>query len=69
MRVKLILPALAYATGWTEAEPVWNDLIRSGALGRARPALEWGWASRVEVTSLVLPQGRHAGKGPRPIGA
>ena len=31
----------AYATGWKKAAPVWNALIRSGALGRARPALEW----------------------------
>jgi hypothetical protein len=30
----------AYAVGWKKCEPVWDLLIRSGAIGRARPVLE-----------------------------
>jgi radical SAM superfamily enzyme YgiQ (UPF0313 family) len=30
----------AYAIGWKKCEPVWDLLIRAGAVGRARPLLE-----------------------------
>jgi radical SAM superfamily enzyme YgiQ (UPF0313 family) len=29
-----------YAIGWKKCEPIWDLLIRSGAIGRARPVLE-----------------------------
>jgi len=39
-RLKHRLKHLAYAGGWKKFEPLWNFMIKAGALGAARPLLE-----------------------------